>query len=195
MISIKLQEQGTYNEGMGIDIEFDLDSYSDSTEITEELFEQTKEHIEDNEIKYSDIDNLEEWIITDIEIDSEYLSYDSFFNENMSLDLLIELNEFLNENDEYDISLAMYLDQGYDLKSAIGLIESEDITPYLIGNMEYKSEEVLLGEWLVYESEFFEDLSDKYKNYIDFKRFSQEYGQDMITHTFKNGKVYALMTY
>ncbi len=87
----------------------------------------------------------------------------------------------------------MYLDNGFDLENSIYSIESENIIQYLIGDKEYKNEEELLGKWLVYESDFFEDLLDKYKRHIDFELFSKEYGQDMIAHIFKNGKVYSLL--
>lgn len=192
MIELTLREHGTHNIGMGIDITFDLNQYESSTEILEELFEQTKEYLENEKIKYKDIDHLEEWIITDIEIDSEYLKYDNFFDKYMSLDLLIELNTFLEKDIQYHISLAMFLEDGNDLKYSIENIESENIIPYMIGDKEYKSEEKLLGEWLVYESDFFGDLPNQYKSYINFEYFSKEFGQDMITHTFKNGEVYTL---
>lgn len=193
MIEITLQEHGTYNQGLGIDISFDLDDYDCVEDITEELFDQTKDYLVDNKIDYDDI--MEEWIITDIEIDSEYLECDSFFDEYMSIEQLIDLNRFLKINDTNDISLSIYLDDGMNLKNSIEKIESDDIIPYLIGNLEFKSEERLLGEWLVYESEYFEDLPEKYKSYIDYESFGKNYGMDMITHKFSNGKVYSIINY
>jgi antirestriction protein len=195
MIEITLREHGLHNGGYSIDIPFDLSNYTNSEDMVQELIEESNEWIMENLENKDYYLNGEEWLITDIEIDSEYIGVDAIrFDEYMSLDTLIKLNKVLEEDESNQIAIALLLESGKDLEDAID--KKDDMECFEIADMTFKNADYALGEYLVHNCEDFGlEIPDFLTSYINYERFGREYGMDYTTYTFKNGKMYGFREY
>ena len=122
MITIWLRELSTHNNGFSLDKKFDLDDYSSSSDILEELFAYTKETIEDIDPENLDYYNFEEWMITDYELEDGYISLK--IGEYDSIDNLLTINGSLNDlTDDDKIKYIALLERGYDHEQALDRFE------------------------------------------------------------------------
>jgi antirestriction protein len=193
MIEIHLREHSTHNAGYGFDKHFDLDNYTSADEIIQELMEQTKNTIIENGLNVNDFLPLEEWLITDLEIDSDYLNYnDVGFYEYMSIDKLLKINEDLKEDN--DLIIKLYMEAfGSDIEEALEKVNEGDLNIIELEDLSFKNENQLLGEYFVDNAaDYGLDIPDHLIPYIDTEKYGRDLGMDYTVHTFKNGESYAI---
>ena len=195
MIEIHLREHSTHKAGYGFDKYFDLDNYTSADEIIQELMEHTKEMINENNLDIKNF-NLEEWLITDLEIDSDYLNCNDIgFDEHMSIDKLLKINEDLKEDN--DLIIKLYMEAfGSDIEEALEKVNEGDLNIIELEDLSFKNENQLLGEYFVDNAaDYGLDIPDHLIPYIDTEKYGRDLGMDFIVSTFKNGKVYAIRNY
>jgi len=200
MIKIHLREHSTHKAGYSFDEHFDLDNYTSADEIIQELMEQTKNTIIENGLNVNDFSPLKEWLITDLEIDSDYLNCNDIgFDEHMSIDKLLKINETLN-GDKYfhednDLVIKLYMEtSGSNIEEALEKVNKGDLSIIELRRCAYKTEIQILGEGLIENAEECGlDIPDYLIHYIDEEKFGRDFGTGYYTvHTFKNGKIYAI---
>jgi|SaaInl8_200m_RNA_FD_contig_123_14783_length_2845_multi_15_in_2_out_0_1 hypothetical protein len=191
MVRIYLREHSTHNAGYSFDKYFDLDNYSNSDELIIDLMEHTKEMINENNLDIKNF-NLEEWLITDFELDTEYLTtYDISFDQYMSLDTLLLLNKLLNEDEDNDFKLK-YLLENYKLHVALRELENADLAYIELENNSFQSENYILGEYFVdYSEDFGLNIPESIKYYIDYEKYGRDLAMDFTVYSFSNGKIVA----
>ena len=201
MIEIHLREHSTHKAGYGFDKYFDLDNYTSADEIIQELMEHTKEMINENNLDIKNF-NLEEWLITDLEIDSDYLNCNDIgFDEHMSIDKLLKINEDLKEdnyfNEDMDLITKLYMGAfGGDIEEALEKVNEGGLSIIEFEEFSLKNKYQLLGEYFVeYSEDYGLDIPESIKSYIDYEKYGRDLGMDFIVSTFKNGKVYAIRNY
>ena len=193
MIKIHLREHSTHKAGYSFDEHFDLDNYTSADEIIQELMEQTKNTIIENGLNVNDFLPLEEWLITDLEIDSDYLNYnDVGFDEYMSIDKLLKINEDLKEDN--DLIIKLYMEAfGSDIEEALEKVNEGDLNIIELEDLSFKNENQLLGEYFVDNAaDYGLDIPDHLIPYIDTEKYGRDLGMDYTVHTFKNGESYAI---
>lgn len=160
MITLYLREHSTHNQGYSIDFVADLDKYSNSSDLTEDLFEYTRERLEGENV---DLSNMEEWLITDWELDD---NFGMRFNEYADLDMLIEINNKVNDlTDEQKRLLSAFVEKTGE--KVLTAIEITDDILYYNGTLEEWAEEML------YENSLGE-IDDSLKTYIDLEYLARD---------------------
>lgn len=163
MLKIFLRELSSHNNGYSFDKEFEVEDYSSANDMLEELFEYTKEQLQDmnEDMKYF---NLEEYMITDWEWeDIEFFKIDEYSN----LDKLIErVQELSNLENEEKLVVAAFMENGADFDYAIEHREN-GIVHYDVSDMSdiaYKYvEEGLMGE-----------IPEHILGYIDYEKLGRD---------------------
>ncbi|QOY52739.1 antirestriction protein ArdA [Candidatus Sulfurimonas baltica] len=161
MITIYIREHGTHNRGWSFDFNADLNNYTSSESLLEDLYEYTREKIEANGLTYED--EMEEWLITDWEIDNS--DFNMQFDEYFNLDKLIEINAKMNELNETEIKLVSALmNNGSTFQEAI---ESYEDTYYFEGTLEDWAYEMV-------EEGLFGNINEKLMFYIDYQKLARD---------------------
>lgn len=163
MLRIWLRELSSHNSGFGFDKEFEIDGNTSASDILEELFEHTREQLEDinEDMSYY---NLEEYMITEWEWeDTEYFKISEWENLNNLVERVEELSE-LDSSEE--MIVAAYMENGSDFEYAIehkdsGLVYLEatkmiDIAYEAVDNGAYGS------------------ISNEISNYIDYEAIARD---------------------
>lgn len=163
MIKIFLREHGTHNSGYSLDFEADLNDYSNADELTEDLFEFTREAIEEFDKDEDYFGTFEEWLITDYEFEKPF---DYKIDEYENLQKLIDMNEALEELDDTEIKLINSLvnDSGWDFEDAIERVKNGDIL-YFEGSAKDWAVE-MMDEGLISEEQI--------KSYFDYEAFARD---------------------
>lgn len=168
MITIWLRELSTHNNGYSLDKQFDLDEYSSSSEILEELFTYTKEKIEEIDPNNMDYYNFEEWMITDYEFEDSVFSFK--ISEYESLTKLLEINETFNDLDsDSRIKYTALLERGYDHEQSIDRFD--DCIVYSVESS-YSAMSDLAYDFV--EDGFFGEIADNIKMYIDYEKIGRD---------------------
>ena len=172
MITIWLRELSTYNNGFCFDFEANLDNYSSSNDLLEDLFTYTEEQLNNYEEKLTDYSPFEEHMIVDYDIGDIDFSYRDFnFSEYESLDKLIKINEQLNElNTNQLLSIKALLENDYTFESALEYID--DILIYEADTM------VDFAYYVVEELEYLGSVPDIVLNYIDYEKVARDLEYD-----------------
>lgn len=165
MIKICVQELSSRNNGFGIWRWYDLDDFTSSTEILEDLFSYTKETLE-NEGEDLDYYNFEEWEICDWECD-----FDIGINEYSNIDNLIEINDKFEELSDMEIvSLMGLLECGYNFKEAIE-DKIEDTRVYDVRNQHDAMSDIAYD--MVQEG-LYGEIPDSVSNYLDYESMGRD---------------------
>jgi len=167
MITIYLREHSTHNNGYSLDKRFDLNDYTNSKEILNELFAYTKEKITELD---SDLDyyNFEEWLITDYEFEDNSLHFT--IGEYDSIDKLLSINESLNDLSNDDkIKYIALLEQGYSHDQT--LEKFDDCIIYEVENS-YSAMSDLAYDFI--ENGFFGEVSESIKMYLDYDKIGRD---------------------
>lgn len=168
MITLWLRELSTHNNGYSLDKKFDLDDYSSSQDILDELFEYTKETIEEMDPENLDYYNFEEWMITDYEFEDNIFSMT--IGEYDSIDKLLELNDALSELNTSDkIKYIALLDTGYEHSDAM-----EHIEDCIIFDIEDRFNPMSDLAYEFVEQEYFGDVPEHIKIYLNYEKIGRD---------------------
>jgi antirestriction protein len=164
MLKIFLRELSSHNNGFGFDKEFEVEDYTSAGDMLDELFEYTREQLEDmnEDMSYY---NLEEYMITDWEWEGT-----EFFkiNEYENLDKLVERVQELNELDKSEeLIVSAYMENGNDFEYAME--HKED------GTVHYESRMSDIAYNYVQEG-LFSSVPESISAYIDYEKL----GRDMM---------------
>lgn len=166
MITIWLRELSSHNNGFGIDKQFDLDGYTSAEDVLEELFEYTREVLEENGEDLSDY-NLEEYMITDWEVEEDF---DLGISEYSNIGNLIQLNNTLEEMEDYEkVSLIALLEKGYKFTDAVDNVGNT--TQYGVDSEYSGMEEVV---WSYIEEGVYGDIPDNITNYLNISQMASD---------------------
>jgi antirestriction protein len=170
MITLWVRELSSHNNGFSFDLEVDLDNYSNSSDLLEDLFEHTKENLQSYGEDLSYYEPLEEWMITDYSFDSN-IPYT--ISEYESLDKLISFNETLNDLSDYDfISFVAMLDNNFSFEQALEKVQNGDSIVYeLEGSLSDPMEELA---YMFVEDGYYGEISDSISNYIDYQSIARD---------------------
>lgn len=163
MLRIWLRELSSHNSGFGFDKEFEIDGNTSASDILEELFEHTREQLEDinEDMSYY---NLEEYMITEWEWeDTEYFKLSEWEN----LDKLVERVEELSELDSSEeMIVAAYMENGSDFEYAIE--HKEDGTVY------FEATKMLDIAYEAVDNGLYGSIPENIKFYIDYEAIARD---------------------
>jgi len=169
MIIIWLRELSTHNNGYSLDKKFDLDEYSSSSDILEELFTYTKEKIEEIDPENMDYYNFEEWMITDYEFEDSVL-FSFKISEYESITKLLEINETFNDLDtDSRIKYTALLERGFGHEQVLD--KFDDCIVYSVESS-YSAMSDLAYDFV--EDGFFGEIADNIKMYIDYEKIGRD---------------------
>ena len=168
MITLWLRELSTHNNGYSLDKKFDLDDYSSSQDILDELFEYTKETIKELDPENFDYYNFEEWMITDYELEDGYISLK--IGEYDSIDNLLAINESLSDlTDDDKIKYIALLERGYDHEQTLDRFE--DCYIYSVESSHSAMSDLAYD---FVEEGMFGEIADNIKGYIDYDKIGRD---------------------
>jgi antirestriction protein len=168
MITLWLRELSTHNNGYSLDKKFDLDDYTSSQDMLDELFEYTKESIEEIDSENLNYYNFEEWMITDYEFEDNIFSF--IIGDYDSLDKLLELNEALSDLDNGDkIKYIALINNGYEHNDAMDNIE--DCIIFEVENTFHPMSDLAYD---FVEDGYFGDVPENIKIYLDYEKMGRD---------------------
>lgn len=155
MIQLHIREHGTHNNGWSFDFKADLNDYTDSGKLLEDVWEYTRKCIQEHELTYED--EMEEYLITDWEFEEDF-KVD--INEYSSLQRLIDINTKVKVLEKVELKLITALgENGWDFKESIEKINDGDIR-YFEGS---------LGDWILemIDEGLFGEISETLKPFLN----------------------------
>jgi len=168
MITIWLRELSTHNNGYSLDKKFDLDDYSSSGDILEELFTYTKEKIEEMDPENIDYYNMEEWMITDYEFEDSTLHFK--IAENESITKLLEINETFNDLDsDSRIKYTALMEKGFGHEQVLDKFDD-----CIVYSVESSSSAMSDLAYDFVEEGLFGEIADNIKMYIDYEKIGRD---------------------
>jgi len=164
MITIYIREHSTHNQGYSFNYRANLNNYTNSNDLLEDLFEFTKTSLEANEIQTRDFQNMEEFLIIDYELD-EYIDLE--IGEYENLDTLIEINDRLNELSKEEITLIdCLIGNGEKFFQALEKVQNQEVMSFNGTPSEYAEE--------IVEEGYFGEINNALSFYIDFEKLAND---------------------